>query len=366
MIQIIRKKIEEEIVFVISTILAIITSFLVMPSIDAVDFKVIFSLFNLMLISLAFEKYHLLDGIAIYILSMVRSEKSIGLVMLFTTAGLGMLMTNDVALLTVVPITMTMAKKAGFDPFKVVVLETAAANIGSSFTPFGNPQNLYLYNYFQIDTKEFFLIIAPFVIGGILSLILINIHNSDKLMDVNLNKIHLKHVRKIGYYAVLFILVILSVLRQLDYKIVTLVVIVSAIIFDRKLIKKVDYYLLGTFVSFFIFIDNVTHLEMVNIFASNLLDSPLKVFSLSALLSQIISNVPSAILISGFTPFYQELLLGVSVGGLGTLVASLANLISYKIYCKSFHSKQYKIYFNKVNAALFIILSVFLVIFRQA
>ncbi|TJX15885.1 anion transporter [Tissierella creatinini] len=365
MIQVIKSKFEEEIVFVVSTLMAVITSFLVKPSIDAVDLKVIFSLFNLMLISLAFEKYHLLDGIAVYILSMVRSEKSIGLVMIFTTAGLGMLMTNDVALLTVVPITMTIARKAGFDPFKVVVLETAAANIGSSFTPFGNPQNLYLYNYFQMDTKEFFLIITPFVIAGMILLILINMRNSDKLMDVKLNKVHLKQVRKIAYYAVLFILVILSVLRQLDYKIVTLVVMVSVIILDRKLVKKVDYFLLGTFVSFFIFIDNVTRLEMVNIFARNLLDSPLKVFSVSALLSQIISNVPSAILISGFTPFYRELFLGVSVGGLGTLVASLANLISYKIYCKSFPRKQYKIYFNKLNAALLIILSAFVIIFRQ-
>lgn len=362
MIRVIRNKFEEEIVFAVATILAVITSFIVRPSIEAIDFKVIFSLFNLMLISLAFEQYHLLDWIAIYILSKVRSEKSIGLVMIFTTAGLGMLMTNDVALLTVVPITITIARKAGFDPFKVVVLETAAANIGSSFTPFGNPQNLYLYSYFEMDTKEFFLIIAPLVIAGLLFLIAVNMRSSNKLVDVNLNKVHLKHAKKIGYYGLLFILVILSVLRQLDYRMVTLSVLVSAIILDRRLIKKVDYFLLGTFVSFFVFIDNVTRLETVNLFAGSLLDSPLKVYTASALLSQIISNVPSAILISGFTPFYRELLLGVSVGGIGTLVASLANLISYKIYCKSFHRKLYKIYFNKLNAALFAVLSAFVML----
>lgn len=362
MIQAIRKKLKEEIVFVVSTILAIVTSFFIKPSIHAVDTKVIFSLFNLMLISLAFEKYNLLDGIAVYILSKVRSERSIGLVMIFTTAILGMLMTNDVALLTVVPITMTMAKKAGFNPLKVIVLETAAANIGSSFTPFGNPQNLFLYSHFQMDTKEFFLVIAPFVFAGMLSLIFINLRNSNKLMDANLDKVQLKNVKKIAYYAVLFILIILSVLRQVDYRIITLLVIVSAIVLDRRLIKKVDYFLIGTFISFFVFIDNVTRSEMVNTFASGLLDSPTKVFAISALLSQLISNVPSAILVSGFTPFYRELLLGVNVGGLGTLIASLANLISYKIYCKSYGGKQYKTYFYKLNVTLLIIISAFILI----
>lgn len=187
MVNLIQNKIKEEIGFVLSTLLAIITSFLIKPSIEAIDVKVIFSLFSLMLISLAFEKFSLLDGIAIYILSLVRTERSIGVVMIITTAVLGMLMTNDVALLTVVPITITMAKKADFDPFRVIVLETAAANIGSSLTPFGNPQNLFLYSYFHIDTKEFFLIIAPFVIAGMFSLILINMRNSNKLIDANLD-----------------------------------------------------------------------------------------------------------------------------------------------------------------------------------
>ncbi|NLG52772.1 MAG: anion transporter [Clostridiales bacterium] len=349
-------------VFAVATILAAVTCFFVKPSIHAIDTKVIFSLLNLMLISLAFEEHKLLDGISVYILSKVRSEKNIGLVMILTTAVLGMLLTNDVALLTVVPVTITMARKAGFDPFKVIVLETAAANIGSSLTPFGNPQNLYLYNFFGIDTKEFFAVIAPFVIAGMNALILINTRSPNKSMDINLSKVSLKNAKRIAYYAVLFVLVVLSVLRLLDYRIITPIVVVSVMILDLRLIKKADYYLLGTFVSFFIFIDNVTRLETVNTFAGSILNSPAKVFSVSALLSQIISNVPAAILVSGFTGFYRELLLGVSVGGLGTLIASLANLISYKIYCKSFDTKKYNAYFHKLNFSLFIVLSVLILI----
>lgn len=365
MIQVIRNILQEEIVFAVSALLAAATSLFVTPSIEAVDLKVIFSLLNLMLISVAFEEYGLLDGIAVNILSRVRSERRIGLVMIFTTAGLGMLMTNDVALLTVVPVTVVMAKKAGFDPMKVIVLETAAANIGSSFTPFGNPQNLYLYNYFHMNTIEFFAVIGPFVAMGMLALLLNNLSNPQMLMVVDLEKIHLKHRKRIIYYGILFVLVILSVLRQADYRIVTATVIVSAIALDRKLLKKVDYYLLGTFVSFFILVDNVTRLDAVNVFSRSLLDSPLRVFGISALLSQVISNVPAAILVSGFTPFYQELLLGVSVGGLGTLVASLANLISYKIYCKSYAGKEYRRCFHRLNAALFVILSAFVILYRQ-
>ncbi len=365
MIQVIRNILQEEIVFTISALLAVVTSLFVTPSIEAVDLKVIFSLFDLMLISLAFESYGLLDGIAVNILSRVRSERHIGLVMIFTTAGLGMLMTNDVALLTVVPVTVTMAKKAGFDPMRIVVLETAAANIGSSLTPFGNPQNLYLYNYFHMDTREFFMIIGPFVAAGMLALLLNNLGNSNAPMDVELEKIPLKHKGRILHYGFLFVLVILSVLRQADYRIITIAVIVSAIALDRRLVKKVDYYLLGTFVSFFILVDNVTRLDAVNAFARSFLDSPLRVFGISALLSQVISNVPAAILVSGFTPLYQELLLGVSVGGLGTLVASLANLISYKVYCKSYPGKQYRICFHRMNAALFVILSAFVILYRQ-
>ncbi len=364
MIQVIRNKFEEEIVFVIATVLAVGTSFVVKPSFAAIDLKVIFSLLNLMLMSLAFEKYHLLDGIAVFILSKVKSERSIGLTMIFTTAVLGMLMTNDVALLTVVPITMVMARKAGFNPFKIVVLETAAANIGSSFTPFGNPQNLYLYNYFQMDTFEFLGVITPFVIVGMLLLVLVNMGNKKDLLEVKLHKVTLRNKKRIGLYALLFILVLASVLRMVDYRFVTAIVIMIVLLLDGKLIKKIDFYLLGTFVSFFIFIDNVMRLEVIHNFAGEILSTPLRVFTTSALISQVISNVPAAILLSGFTKHYQELFLGVSVGGLGTMIASLANLISYKIYLKTFDKKAYLKYFSIVNVALLIVLSIFVIGYR--
>lgn len=366
LIQVIRNILQEEIVFAVSALLAAVTSLFVTPSIKAVDLKVIFSLLNLMLISVAFEEYGLLDGIAVNILGRVRSERRIGLVMIFTTAGLGMLMTNDVALLTVVPVTIAMAKKAGFDPIKVIVLETAAANIGSSFTPFGNPQNLYLYNFFRMNTREFFAVISPFVAAGMLALLFVNLGNSTESMNIELEAAHLRHKRRMMYYGGLFILVILSVLRVTDYRIITAAVVVSAMALDRRLIKRVDYYLLGTFVSFFIFVDNVTRLSAVNILARSILDSPLRVFGISALLSQVISNVPAAILVSGFTPLYKEVLLGVSVGGIGTLVASLANLISYKIYSRSYAGKQYRRSFHRLNAALFVFLSAFVILYSQA
>jgi len=355
MIRYIKTKLQEEVIFAVASILAIATSFIVKPSIEAIDFKVLFSLFNLMLVSLAFRKYRLLDKIAVFILTQVKSQRSIGITMILTTAALGMLITNDVALITIVPVTILMAKKAGYDPYKTIVLETIAANVGGCLTPFGNPQNLYLYNYFHIKTAEFFLIMLPFCILSMLALLLINLKNSKVPMIFRLHEVELKSKNRTALYIGLFILVLLSILRIIDYRIIAVIVAGMVFFFDRMLFKQVDYYLLGTFFSFFILIDNVTRLEYVHTLARAVLSSPSKVFAVSALASQIISNVPAAILLSGFTMHYQALLLGVSVGGVGTLIASLANLISYKIYLKSYKKTAYRSYYCKVNSGLFIV-----------
>ena len=356
MIQVVRHKLEEEIVFIIATVIAIVTSFIVRPDYSAIDLRVLCALLNLMLISLAFETYHLLDGIAIYILNKAHTMRAIGWVMILLSAAMGMLMTNDVALLTVVPITLAIGRKGNFDPLKIIVLETAAANIGSSLTPFGNPQNLYLYHHFQIDTLHFLTVTAPFTLVGLFALMLLNSRTQRTPLSATLHPVIFKHPRKLLLYGILFLLVIASVLRLLDYRLMTPLVLFTVFVLDRKLYKKVDYYLLLTFVSFFIAIDNITRLPWIHTFISGLLDNPLHTYLTASLLSQGISNVPAAILLSGFTQHVDALLLGVSIGGLGTLVASLANLISYKLYCRSHSGKHYRAYFYPVNFALLVIL----------
>jgi len=349
MIRVIRNKLEEEIVFTISLVLAIVTGFFAPTRVEAIDLKVILSLFNLMLIALAFEKYHFLDFIALSILSKVKSPRSIGFTMILTTAFLGMFITNDVALITVVPITLQIGKKAGFDPFKIIALETVAANIGSSLTPFGNPQNLFLYSFYSIPTRDFFVTVLPFVIIGLLFLLVYNMRNDHHRMEFSVPKLRLHNKKQLVLYGVLFIGVLLSVLRIVDYFIVSGLVILIFVVRESELFRKVDYFLLGTFVCFFIFIDHVMNFPFLQQGISQLLSTEMTTFFVSVGLSQVISNVPTAILLSGFTTYSQALLLGVSVGGMGTMIASLANLISYKLYTKTYSGKLYKTYFYRLN-----------------
>lgn len=349
MIRCICAKMKEEIVFVISIALALITGFFAPTHVEAIDLKVIFSLFNLMLIAVAFEKYHLLEYISISILKRAKSERSIGFTMIIITSLLGMLITNDVALITVVPITIHMSKKAGFDPFRIVALETVAANIGSSLTPFGNPQNLFLYSFYKMPTITFFITVIPVVVMGMLFLLFYNQSNSKEKKNLDLPDVVLSNKKRLFVYGIVFLIVLLSVLRIIDYFLVTGIVILVFVAKDIHLFKRVDYFLLGTFVCFFIFIDHIMHFTLLQNNIGSLLSNEFSTFFVSVILSQVISNVPAAILLSSFTSFSKALLLGVSVGGMGTLIASLANLISYKFYVKAYPASHYKKYFYRLN-----------------
>jgi len=345
-------KLKEEALFFIVMALTALTCFYRLPDVSAIDWKVIAALFDLMLISLALEKYKLLDKIALKALVSFDSTRKITAAMIAITALIAMLVTNDVALLTVVPLTIVMAKKASFDPYKLIILETAAANIGSSLTPFGNPQNLYLYAFYKIPTFEFLGITSIFVIIGMTMLFIINLFNKESKLKFNKEAINVTDKRKISIYMILFVMVILSIIRILDYRIMTLITIALFILLDHQLFRKIDYYLLSTFIFFFLLVNNVTHMEFIKTWAEALLTSPVHVLITSSLLSQVISNVPAAILLSAFTDHYRALLLGVSIGGLGTMVASLANLISYKLYIKEYSKQRYNKLFYPLNFGL--------------
>ncbi|MBN2287277.1 MAG: anion permease [Tissierellales bacterium] len=358
MIHYLRNKIEKEIVFVIATCLTVLSAFFTKTDIGAINWAVLCALWNLMLISLSFETYHLLDAIAVMILRKANSIRTIGVVMILLTALMGMLMTNDVALLTIVPITLVIGIKAGFNPCKMIVLETVSANIGSSLTPFGNPQNLFLYQYFQMNLRDFFSIQFPLTTIGILLILLIN-HRSDKhKIHLDLFKVRLCHPMRLSLYGVLFVAVILSVVGILDYRWVTLLVAGVVLILDRYLFFKVDYFLLMTFVAFFILIDNLTQIYWISSFVKGFLDRPIKTYLAGIFLSQGISNVPAAILLSGFSAHRKAILLGVSVGGLGTLIASMANLISYKLYIRAYGKSEYMRYFHLINFALLMVVGI--------
>lgn len=349
-------KLSEEVVFTILLILLIMTIFFRVPSAKSIDFEVIAALFNLMIVAIAFEHENFLDFIALSVVQRFHTEKKLIIAMIFTSSFISMFMTNDVALLTLVPITILIGKKGNFNPYKIIAYETIAANLGSSLTPFGNPQNIFIFNYFKLNTLDFLKITFPFALVSTIVMLFFCSFTSKEKITFDIDEIKLKSKKRVFFYGFLFILAILSIVHIVSYKIVTPLILVSFLLTNKRLILDVDYFLLGTFVLFFLLIDNISSFEGLKFFFERVLNSDKKIMWYSAFSSQFISNVPTAILFSPFIKSPDPLIFGVSLGGLGTLVASLANLISYKLYAKEFPKKTYLIYFTKMNIILFLII----------
>ena len=320
--------------FLVSMVLALGSSAFVRPEAKSIDWRVIAQLFSLMVVVQALKKFMVLEYFANGILKRFDNQRAIAVVLIAITAFSAAFMTNDVALITLVPLTLILAEKSGFDPVLLVILQSQAANIGSAITPMGNPQNLFLYSRYSISAASFFETIFPFTLVGMVLTFLFNLKYRRRRLDFSLRNVKIESPARATVFGVAFVLVMLSVFRMIDYRIAFILILVAAVLLARELLMMVDYFLLGTFVFFFVFIDNVSRVEVIAIFMRSISAGQTETLMSSALFSQLISNVPSAILFSSFTDNYRALLLGVNIGGSGTIIASLANLIAYKIYVK--------------------------------
>ena len=332
--------IKKDIVLCISVLLAAITSIFAKPSfgmlVNAVDWRVIFLLFSLMLVIQAFRYINVLDIIASFFVGKCNSLRKLYFALILLVFFSSMIVTNDVALLTFVPITILIFKRINLSCVNIIGLETIAANLGSSVTPMGNPQNLFLFSYYGFSSLDFILMSLKL---GIFSLILlvptICFFTKSKGVIVvssennNREKFSVKHTL---LYLFVLILVLLSVFRVIDYRVSFALSFVIIGIVNFRLLAKVDYSLLITFIAFFIFTDNISNNQSISDFFSSVLKDENSVFFSGIGLSQIISNVPASLLLSTFTDESVSLFYGVNIGGLGTLIASLASVISYKIY----------------------------------
>lgn len=327
---------KKEIVLVIAIVLAITSSFISIPKLSYIDFKVLILLFNLMIAVAAFKELKVLDSIAIGLLKKCNTYTSISFALVFITFIASMIVTNDVALITFVPLSIVIARKANIDVLKIVIFQTLAANLGSSFTPMGNPQNLFIYSYYDLSPIDFLKITLPIVILAIVFLSILIIKDKKMKLKLDLSDVIMENKKDVILFSLLFVIILLSVFHLIDYKITFIITIVTVLILNKRLFKEVDYSLLLTFTGFFIFIGNISTMDVVRNFMENILNSEKSTFISSILASQIISNVPATMLLSGFTNHFKELLLGVNIGGTGTLIASLASVISYKIYTSEF------------------------------
>lgn len=352
---------KKETVCCIAFLLAVISIFFVSPSknyISYIDFRVLALLFCLMAVVRGFSSIGVFTRLGTMLLTHVHSLRMLSALFIFLCFFFSMLITNDVALITFVPFTILVLSMAEQKKFliPVIVLETIAANLGSMLTPLGNPQNLYLYTISGLSIGAFVRIMLPYsFVSAILLLIFIlflpkdtvstataaNTANSTNTVTAsNTSNVICEAVKArknprilFTAYLILFLLCLLTVLHILPYQIMFLLVLTGFLLLDYRVLKDVDYFLLLTFLCFFIFIGNMKQISLVHELISKLLVHHEVLMGIGA--SQIISNVPAAILLSGFTDDYSALLIGVNLGGLGTLIASLASLISFKFYTNS-------------------------------
>lgn len=325
------------------------------------DFKTLSCLFCVLAVVCALKDINFFFVIARKIVHFFKTARMSILALVYITFIGSMLIANDMALLTFLPLGFLVLSSTGKQKYMAFtfIMQNIAANLGGMLTPFGNPQNLYLYTKFNIPNGEFMGIMAPpFILSVVLITLCCIIFVKNEPLMISDEKIELDGKRTALYLA-LFALAIAIVFRGIPYWIG--LIIIPAVLFfaDRHALESVDYPLLFTFVFFFIFAGNMARMDAVRSFFSALLSKNTLLFS--ALSCQCISNVPSAILLSQFTGNYAELLIGVNVGGVGTLIASLASLITFREYVKHDpkSTRRYIAEFSAFNFGFLIILIAF-------
>ena len=325
------------------------------------DFKTLSCLFCVLAVVCALKDINFFFVIARKIVHFFKTARMSILALVYITFIGSMLIANDMALLTFLPLGFLVLSSTGKQKYMAFkfIMQNIAANLGGMLTPFGNPQNLYLYTKFNIPNGEFMGIMAPpFILSVVLITLCCIIFVKNEPLMISDEKIELNGKRTALYLA-LFALAIAIVFRGIPYWIG--LIIIPAVLFfaDRHALESVDYPLLFTFVFFFIFAGNMARMDAVRDFFSTLLSKNTLLFS--ALSCQCISNVPSAILLSQFTGNYAELLIGVNVGGVGTLIASLASLITFREYVKHDpkSTRRYIAEFSAFNFGFLIILIAF-------
>ncbi len=352
-------------VLTIAFFAAVITCFFVpidKEYIGYFDFKTLTCLFCVLCVVCALKNIDFFYVLARKVVELFRNARLAVLALVYITFIGSMLIANDMALLTFLPLgyfVLSTTKKDKYMSF-TFIMQNISANLGGMLTPFGNPQNLYLYSKFNIPTGEFTLImLPPFLLSvALITLCCIIFVKPEKLLLPS-KKVYLSP-RRTGAYLMLFALSIIIVFRGIPYW-VGLIIIPAAIgILDYKALKMVDYGLLFTFVFFFVFSGNMSRIEAVRELFSNLLEKNTLLFS--TLSCQVISNVPSAILLSQFTENYADLLVGVNIGGTGTLIASLASLITFREYnrVKPGNTLKYVAEFSVFNFSFLLILTTFM------
>ena len=339
--------VKKETVLTAAMVLAVLSAVMIPPDteyIGYIDFRTLAILFCLMTVMAGLQKLGIFRRVARILLQHTHNVITLAEILVLLCFFFSMLITNDVALITFVPFTFTVLRLSGEDAVRklavpVVVLQTIAANLGSMLTPIGNPQNLYLYGKIQMSPIAFIKLMLPYSTVSLLLLLICTVvaakHSDIAVRDVagalqeDAGQETAGWRRHLSvFYLILFLLCLLTVAHVIPYPVTLGIVVLGVGILDRTTIGKVDYSLLLTFVGFFIFIGNIRRMPAFCSFLQKIIEG--REVMTAVVASQVISNVPTALLLSGFTENVKALIVGTNLGGLGTLIASMASLISYK------------------------------------
>ena len=344
--------VKKEVVLVVAVVLAVVSMFFVTPDaayIEYIDFRTLSILFCLMAVMAGLQQMGVFREIAEALLKRVRKIWQLVMILVMLCFFFSMLITNDVALINFLPFTFIILELLGEEVSKklmipVVVMQTIAANLGSMFTPIGNPQYIYLHGISSMNIGSFLLLMLPYTLVSFVLLAIYCLYLGKKCeggdetaslqpFSEMTNRTSLQGgIRDLVRYLLLFALSLMTVADRIPYPVILVIVLIIMLLFDRKLFVKIDYALLITFVGFFVFIGNMGRVAVFRDFLQGMMEG--NEVMTAVISSQVISNVPAALLLSGFTDNYEALIVGTNLGGLGTLIASMASLISYKYVVK--------------------------------
>lgn len=352
-----------EIVLCIAVLLAVASAFIVPPSaayMAYIDWDTLALLFGLMAVMKGFQQIGVFARLSNKLLERVSTTRGMTLALVFLPFFLSMVVTNDVSLITFVPFALVVLRMAGRERLvvPVVVLQTIAANLGSMLTPMGNPQNLYLYASSGMNVMELIALTLPYVaVAGVVLAaaiaVLLRHPNSVRGVSVEMSS---GNPKALWCCIAGFALCMLGIFGLVPPIAIAVVIAAVLLVANRRVLASVDYALLATFVAFFVFIGNVGSIGPFRDALEAALDGRVEIVSVLA--SQIVSNVPAALLLSGFTDDWPGLIIGCNIGGLGTLIASMASLISYKLVAREYPDRRgrYLLWFTVANVTMLVLL----------
>lgn len=362
--------VKKEIIFTVIFCLIVLSLWFVPPSpayVSYINFDTLFILFSLMTVVAGFSSCGIFTCLGALVCKSVKTERTLAVVLVFLCFFTAMLITNDVALLTFVPFAITLLRKEKQEYLVfVIVLQTIAANTGSMLTPIGNPQNLFLFSQEGFSLGSFIMTMLPLTVcsglllAAVIFIFVPNTATENAPTGRATPAAFSIPVKRASVYTVLFILSLSAVVHVIPSYAAAVVIFVYAFIFDRESLARVDFMLLLTFVCFFIFTGNIAAIESVRNFLQAKIQGA--EFWAGVAVSQIISNVPATLMLHPFSGSSRELLLGVNTGGLGTLVASLASLISSKLYMKTPQARP--LYFLGVFTLFNVVFLVLMILFK--